>query len=125
MTYNKVLQAGRLTKDPELRYTTTGTAVCNMSIAVNDSYTTAGGEKKESVFFLEIKAWSKIGENAAKYLSKGSEIFVEGRLRQEEWEYQGEKKKKLVVYADNIQFLTKKKADNEATPNETTQQEAF
>lgn len=117
MNYNRILQAGRLTRKPELTYTPNGSACCKMSIAVNDVYVKKGGDKTESVYYIDVVAWGNQAENAAKYLDKGSEIFVEGRLKQEEWTDKAtdEKRRKFVVYADNIQYLSKKKADGSAS----------
>ena len=103
---NRVFLIGNLTRDPELRYIPSGTAVANFGLATNRIYTTQDGERKEEVCFVEIVAWSKTAENCANYLSKGSPLFVEGRLQFDSWETDdGQKRSKLKVVADRIQFL--------------------
>ena len=103
---NMVLLIGNLTRDPELRYIPSGTAVANMGLATNRIYTTQDGERKEEVCFVEIVVWSKTAENCANYLSKGSSVFVEGRLQFDSWETEdGQKRSKLRVVANRVQFL--------------------
>ena len=104
---NKVLLLGRLTKDPELRYTPSGAAVCDMTIAINRTYTTKSGEKKDETCFLDITCWGKQAENCAEYLKKGREMFVEGRLTQDKWEDKetGKPRSKIKVDAISIQFI--------------------
>ena len=102
---NKVLLIGRLTRAPELRYTKTGKAVCSFSIAVNSFYTGSNSEKQENVCFLDVSAWGRQGETCAEYLNKGSTVFVEGRLRLEKWEKDGQRKSKHSISARVIQFL--------------------
>ena len=80
-SYNKVLLLGNLTRDPEVRYTPKGTAVCTLGLAVNETYTTQTGEQKEEVVFVDIDVWGRQAETAGQYLSKGRPVFVEGRLR--------------------------------------------
>ena len=107
-SFNKVLLIGNLTRDPELRYTTNGTAVCSFGLAVNRKYK-SGDEWKEEVCFVDVTVWDKQAENCAEYLHKGSGIFLEGRLNFQSWETDtGEKKNKLEVVAISIQFLDKK-----------------
>ena len=103
---NKVFLIGRLTRDVELRYTPTGTAVADFGLAVNRVYKTADGEKKEAVTFVDITVWAKRAEVCAEYLSKGRQVFVEGRLELDSWESkEGEKRSKLKVVAEDVQFL--------------------
>jgi single-strand DNA-binding protein len=83
---NKVQLIGNLTRDPELRYTPQGTAVCNFGIATNRQWTTDSGEKKEDVEFHRIVAWNKLAELCAQLLSKGRKVFVEGRLQTRQWQ---------------------------------------
>ncbi|MBI3098253.1 MAG: single-stranded DNA-binding protein [Planctomycetes bacterium] len=105
-TLNKVLLIGNLTRDPELRYTQGGAAVCKFSLAVNRSYTGKDGEKKEEVCFIDVDVWQKLAELCAEYLKKGNPAFVEGRLKQDSWEGKdGTKRTKILVVADNVQFL--------------------
>ncbi len=79
--FNKVYLIGNLTRDPELRYTPSGTPVCEFGLAVNRTYSSQGGEKREDVCFIDITAWSRQGELISEYLTKGSPIFIEGRLQ--------------------------------------------
>lgn len=103
---NKVFLIGNLTRDPELRYIPSGTAVANFGLAINRVYTTQDGEKKEDVCFVDIVTWSKTAENCANYLTKGSPVFVEGRLQFRSWETEdGQKRSKLEVVAERVQFL--------------------
>ena len=108
--FNKVLLIGNLTRDPELTYIKSGTGVCNFGLAVNEKFK-QGDEWKEKVHFVEITVWAKQGENCAQYLKKGSLIHLEGKLDYQTWETDGQKKNKLQVVANNIQFLDVKKKD--------------
>ena len=103
---NKVLLIGNLTRDPELRYVPSGTAVATFTIAVNRVYTSQAGEKKEEVAFIKIVVWGRRAEVCGEYLSKGSPVFIEGRLQSRSWEGQdGQKRSTMEVIADNVQFL--------------------
>lgn len=107
-TLNKVLMIGNLTRDPELRYTQGGAAVCKFGLAVSRQFTGKDGEKKEEVCFVDIDVWQKLAEICAEYLKKGSPVFVEGRLRLDRWEDKdGGKRSKLSITAENIQFLSR------------------
>jgi single-strand DNA-binding protein len=104
VSVNRVILAGRLTRDPETRFTPAGTAVTGFSLAVNRRYK-VNNEVKEEVSFFDIVVFGKQGENCAEYLSKGRPILVEGRLKQRSWESDGVKRSKVEVVADNVQFL--------------------
>ncbi len=105
--FNRVILVGNLTKDPELAYTPQGTAVSKFSLAVNRRYT-SGGEKKEEVDFFDIEAWDKLAELASEYLSKGSPVLIEGRLKQDRWEDDsGKSRSRIKIVATAIQFLPK------------------
>ena len=105
-SFNKVLLMGNLTRDPELRYVPSGTAVATFTVAVNRVYTSQAGEKKEEVSFIRIVVWGRRAEVCGEYLSKGSPVFVEGRLQSRSWEAQdGQKRNTIEVIADNVQFL--------------------
>jgi len=111
---NKVFLIGNLTRDPELRYIPSGTAVANFGLATNRVYTTQDGERKEEVCFVDIVTWAKTAENCANYLSKGRSIFVEGRLQYDSWETEdGQKRSRLRVVADRVQFLGGRRAEDE------------
>lgn len=103
---NKVLLIGNLTRDPELRYIPSGSAVATFTLAVNRFYTTQTGEKKEQTSFIRVVVWGRRAEVCGEYLSKGSPVFVEGRLQSRDWQAQdGQKRNTVEVIADNIQFL--------------------
>ena len=107
-SFNKVHLMGNLTRDPELRYTSGGTAVASFGLAVNRKFK-QGEEWKDEVCFVDITVWAKQGENCAEYLNKGSLVFIEGRLNYQTWEAEGgQKRSKLEVVANNVQFLTPK-----------------
>src|SRR5277367_5569338 len=102
---NKVLLMGNLTRDPEVRYTPKGTAVGDLSIAINDSYKAQDGTIKEVVTYVDIEVWGRQAETCKQYLTKGRPIFVEGQLKLDQWEQEGQKKSRLKVRADRVQFL--------------------
>src|SRR5271170_6360886 len=103
--FNKVLLLGNLTRDPEVRYTPKGTAVGELGLAINDSYKAQDGTVKEQVTFVSVEVWGRQAETCKQYLTKGRPVFVEGRLRLDQWEQEGQKKSKLKVVADRVQFL--------------------
>lgn len=114
---NKVFLIGNLTRDPELRYVPSGTAVATFTIAANRSYTTQSGEKKEQATFVRVVVWGRRAEVCGEYLSKGSPLFVEGRLQSRNWETQdGQKRSTIEVIADNIQFLRGGEKANAPSP---------
>jgi len=97
---------GNLTRDPELRYVPSGTAVANFSVAVNRSYKDNAGEKKEDVSYIRVVVWGKMAEICGEYLAKGRPVLVEGRLKSRSWEGpDGQKKNALDVVATSVQFL--------------------
>jgi len=103
---NKVLLMGNLTRDPEVKYTPKGTAVSDLSIAINDSYKAQDGTIKETVTYVDVEVWGRTAENCKQYLTKGRPVFIEGQLRLDQWETpQGEKKSRMKVRADRVQFL--------------------
>ena len=102
---NKVLLIGNLTRDPEVQYTPKGTAIGELSIAINDSYKAQDGTIKEIVTYVDIEVWGRQAETCKQYLSKGRPVFIEGQLRLDQWEQDGQKKSKLKVRADRVQFL--------------------
>jgi single-strand DNA-binding protein len=104
---NKVLIIGNLTRDPEIKYTPKGTAICDIGLAVNRNYTTDGGEKREEVTFIDVTLWGKVAEIVGEYCKKGRPLFVEGRLQLDTWDdkQSGQKRSKLKVVGDNIQLL--------------------
>jgi single-strand DNA-binding protein len=104
---NKVILIGRLTKDPELRFTPQGTAVTDVSIAVNRVSRNPDGTTREETCFVDVTIWSKQAEATAEYVKKGQQIYIEGRLSQDRWEDKqtGQKRSKLKVIAERVQFL--------------------
>jgi single-strand DNA-binding protein len=102
---NKVLLMGNLTRDPEVRYTPKGTAVGDLAIAINDSYKAQDGTLKETVTYVDIEVWGRQAETCKQYLTKGRPVFIEGRLKLDQWEQEGQKKSRLKVVAERVQFL--------------------
>lgn len=105
--FNKVLLMGNLTRDPEVRYTPKGTAVATIGLAVNRVWTTESGEKKEEVMFVDVDVWGRQAETIGQYMSKGRPIFIEGRLKLDQWDDKesGQKRSKLKVVCESFQFL--------------------
>jgi len=102
---NKVILIGRLTRDPELKYTQANTAVAHLSIANNRTFV-QNGEKKEQVSFFDCVAWGKTGEVIAQYCKKGKQIAIDGRLQQRSWEdKEGKKRSSVEITIENFQFL--------------------
>ncbi|MBI3087922.1 MAG: single-stranded DNA-binding protein [Candidatus Omnitrophica bacterium] len=104
-TLNRVFLIGNLTRDPELRYVPSGTAVVSFGLAVNTPLIRPGAEAKEDVCFVRIVAWGKQAESCKQYLTKGRAVFVEGRLIYRSWEQDGKTRSTLEVRADRVQFL--------------------
>lgn len=107
---NRVILAGRLTHDPEVRYTPSGTAVADVGVAIDDSYKNKSGEMVEQTCFVDVVVWGRQAETTGEYLHKGSPVLIEGKLQLDQWEnQQGEKRSKLRVRADRVQFLESRK----------------
>jgi single-strand DNA-binding protein len=106
-SFNKVILMGNLTRDPELRYTPKGTAIAKIGLAVNRVWTTETGEKKEEVTFVDVDIFGRTAENVGQYMRKGSPIMIEGRLRLDQWDDKqtGQKRSKLGVVAETVQFF--------------------
>ena len=103
---NRVFLMGNLTRDPELRYTPSGTAVAQFGIAVNRRWKDrSSNEMREETTFVDIEVWARQAETASEYLSKGRACFIEGRLKLDQWERDGQKRSKLKVVAERVQFL--------------------
>lgn len=104
---NKLFLMGNLTREPELRYTSGGAAVCGFGLAINRRYSTASGEQREEVCFVDIDVWGKQGESCKNYLRKGAPVFIEGRLRMDSWQDRetGKTRSRLTVTAERVQFL--------------------
>jgi len=106
-SFNKVILIGNLTRDVELKYLPKGTAVCNLSLAVNRRWKTEAGEEKEDVYFAECKAFGKQAETLAQYVRKGNPLMIEGRLTREEWDDKktGDKRSTTRIMIETFQFL--------------------
>ncbi len=103
---NKVILIGNLGRDPELRYTQSGQAVCNFSLATTEKYKDKSGQLQESTEWHRIVAWGKTGELCSQYLAKGRSVYIEGRLQTREWENkEGQKQRTTEINANTVQFL--------------------
>lgn len=116
-SYNHVVLMGNLTRDPELRYTPQGKAVCDFDIAINHQYKDSKGEKIEQVDFVPITIWAKQAELVAEFLKKGRQCLVEGRLKQEKWvNKEGKKRSRLKVNGVRVLFLGSPQKKEEPQP---------
>ncbi|MBP5296238.1 MAG: single-stranded DNA-binding protein [Bacteriovoracaceae bacterium] len=114
MSINKVILIGRLGQDPELKYTPSGQAVTTFSLATSENWTDKGGQKQERTEWHRIVVWGKSAENCSKYLAKGRQVFVEGRLQTRSWDKEGQKHYTTEIVANTIQFLGSR-GDNAST----------
>jgi single-strand DNA-binding protein len=114
---NKVFLMGRLTHEPELRRTTGGTALTELRLATNRTWQGRDGEKREDVLYIGVTCWDKQAENCCKYLRRGSAVHVEGSLKMDSWDDKntGEKRSKILVHAERVQFLDNKRNDDGAS----------
>lgn len=103
--YNKVILMGNLTRDPETRVTPAGLTICKLGLAVNRVWNDRDGQKREETTFIDVDAFGKQAETISKFLSKGSPLFVEGRLKLDQWESEGQKRSKLSVVLEQFQFI--------------------
>lgn len=105
--FNRVLLAGNLTRDPQVKFLANERAVANFGLAINRRYRGSDGEPREETTFVDIEAWGRTAELVGQYLVKGKGCLVEGRLRLDSWEDQqtGQKRSRLLVVADTVQFL--------------------
>lgn len=104
---NKVTLIGNVTRDPELRYTPKGTAVAEIGLAMNRKYKNNAGDLTEDTTYVDVTFWGKVAEIACEYLTKGRQVYIEGRLQQESWEdrQSGQKRTKLRVVGEELKFL--------------------
>lgn len=117
-TINRVVISGRLTRDPELRYTPGGKAVCTVALAVNRRYKDASGQWQDDTTYINVVCWMKVAELVNRYLHKGSPVLVEGRLESRSWETEaGQKRSVVEIRADRIDFLEKAQS-GEAEPED-------
>lgn len=127
MSFNKIIAIGNLGRDPELRYTPQGDAVCDFSIAVNDRKRDKSGEFQDVTTWFKVTLWRKLAENASKYLTKGRSVYVEGRLQVEEWtDRDGKNRYTLTIQGSDIHFIGENRGDdmssNTTTDNEFSNQ---
>ena len=113
MSFNKIIIVGNLGRDPELRYTPQGNAVCDFSIATNEKRRDKAGEMQDVTTWFKVTLWGKQAENASKYLTKGKPVYIEGRLRIEEWtDRDGKTRQSLEVNATDMQFIGSARGDD-------------
>ena len=124
MSFNKIIAVGNLGRDPELRYTPQGNAVCDFSIATNEKKRDKAGEFQDVTTWFKVTLWGKQAENASKYLTKGRSVYVEGRLQTEEWtDRDGNKRLTLVIQGTDMHFIG---GDNrEETSSDSTSDNNF
>ncbi len=124
MSLNSVNIMGNLTRDPEMRYLPSGTGVCTLSIANNRVYTKDGQRQNETSFF-DVDVWGAQAENCSKYLSKGSGVIIEGRLKQDRWEKDGRTQSRVKIVATSVHFLPRREGASQGpaggSPQETPQ----
>jgi single-strand DNA-binding protein len=115
-SFNQVILVGNLTRDPELRVTPKGTAICQFGICVNRDFKDESGQKRQEATFVDCEAWGKVGELIAKYQTKGSLCLVQGRLKLDQWEDKQtqQKRSKLKVVVENVTFLPSRGAGDGA-----------
>ncbi|MGB4728888.1 MAG: single-stranded DNA-binding protein [Thermogutta sp.] len=113
-SFNRVILVGNLTRDPNVRYTPSGTAVCEIGLAVNERRKNQRGEWVDEVVYVDVTLWGRTAEVAGEYLTKGSPLLIEGRLRMDTWEKDGEKRSKLRVVAERMQMLGTRGAQNDS-----------
>lgn len=115
-SYNKVILMGNLTRDPEMRVTTSEMAIAQIGLAVNRQYKTRDGEKREEVTFIDVDAFGKDAELISRYLKKGDPLMLEGRLKLNQWEDKdGNKQSKLRVVLERFQFVGGSRSDGESS----------
>jgi single-strand DNA-binding protein len=106
MSFNKIILVGNLGRDPELRYTPQGTPVCSFTMATNERRKDKSGEFQDQTTWFKVTLWGKQAETASQYLSKGRSVYIEGRLRMEEWtDREGRQRSTLEVHATDMQFI--------------------
>jgi single-strand DNA-binding protein len=114
---NKVLLIGNLTRDPEVRMMSSGRPVCNFGLALNRNYKDSEGNKKEEVTFVDVECFGPRAEAVARFFSKGRPIFIEGRLKLDQWESkEGEKRSAIRVVLDNFEFVDSGRSES-STPS--------
>lgn len=122
---NRVQLIGRLGRDPESKFTPTGKKVAHFSIAVSNRWKSREGEMRESTEWVNVEAWERLGETCQEYLRKGSLVYIEGRLKTDKYEDQGETRYFTKVVAQIVQFLDSRSADDRTEHNESAGEEEF
>ncbi len=123
MSFNKIIIVGNLGRDPELRYTPQGTPVCSFTVATNDKRKDKTGEQQDITTWFRVTVWGRQAETASQYLTKGRPVYIEGRLRLEEWsDRDGKQRSTLEVHATDMQFIGGRGDD--AAPASSTQNTA-
>lgn len=104
---NKVILIGNVTRDPEVKFTSKGSAVTDIGLAINRNYTLDNGEKREETTFVDVELWGRLAEIAGEYAKKGRPVYIEGRLRMDTWEDKasGQKRSRMKVVGENLQLL--------------------
>ena len=115
-TFNRVILIGNLTRDVEVKYLQSGTAVAEIGLAVNDKRKDKNGNWIEEVTFVDVTLWARTAEIAAEYIGKGSSVLIEGRLKLDSWEQDGQKRSKLKVIGERLQMLDGKSERSETKP---------
>jgi len=118
--FNKVILAGNLTRDPELKYTPKGAAVAKIGMAINRTWKSESGESKEEVTFVDVEAWGRQAEVIAQYMKKGRPLLLEGRLKLDQWEDKNthQKVSKLKVVLETFSFIDSNRGDSGGVPSE-------
>jgi single-strand DNA-binding protein len=125
MSFNKVILVGNLGRDPELKYTTQGTAVCHFTMATNEKRKDRNGEMQDVTTWFRVTLWGRQAENASQYLAKGRPVYIEGRLRVEDWtDRDGKSRYTLEVHATEMQFLGARGDDSQNTGSRSAPQDA-
>lgn len=122
MSFNQCVLLGNLTRDPELRFTAGRKAVCDVGLALNDRWKDSQGEWVEETTFVDVTLWGRTAEVANEYLRKGSPVLIQGRLKLETWEKDGQKRSKHKIVCERMQMVGQRNSDDQtpdSVPNET------
>ncbi len=125
MSFNKIILVGNLGRDPELRYTPQGTPVCSFTLATNEKRKDKSGEMQDLTTWFRVTFWGRQAETASQYLTKGKPVYVEGRLRTEEWtDRDGKQRFTLEVHATDMQFIGQRTEESGYSPGGSTNKQA-
>lgn len=122
MSYNKVILLGNLTRDPEVRYTPKGAAVAQLGLALNETWTDDAGNKQERVTFVDVTVFGRQAEACGQYLAKGRQALIDGKLQLDQWDDKetGQKRTKLKVVAERVQFIGGSGKRDDAAPAQSS-----